>query len=59
MKLLKKLEMNLSFNSISADGLIVVMKDKRYTFRDDLTIIIPIITSLISIATFIITLSNN
>jgi len=38
---------------------IVVMKEKRYTFRDDLTIIIPIVTSLISIATFIITLSNN
>lgn len=38
---------------------VVVMKEKRYTFRDDLTIIIPIITSLISIATFIITLSNN
>lgn len=38
---------------------IVVMKEKRYSFREDLSIYIPILTSIISIATFFITLSNN
>ncbi len=35
---------------------VVVLKEKRYTFRDDLTIYIPILTSIISITTFILTL---
>lgn len=38
---------------------IVIMKEKRYTFKEELSIYIPVLTSLISIATFIITLSNN
>ena len=36
MKLLKKFEMNLSFNSISADGLIVVMKDIAETLGPEI-----------------------
>ena len=38
---------------------VVVLKEKRYTFRDDMTLIIPIITTLVSVATLIITISNN
>ena len=38
---------------------VVVLKEKRYTFRDNLQIYIPILTSVISIATFIITLTKN
>ena len=38
---------------------VVVLKERRYTFRDDMTLIIPIITTLVSVATLIITISNN
>jgi hypothetical protein len=37
---------------------VVILKEKRYTFRDNLLFYIPIFTSLISIATFIITLQK-
>ncbi len=37
---------------------VVVLKEKRYTFRDNLSIYIPVLTSIISIATFIITLQK-
>lgn len=37
---------------------IVVLKEKRYTFRDNLTVYLPILTSIVSIATFIITLNR-
>ena len=39
--------------------LIIVLREKRYTFRDYLQIYIPIITSLVSIATLLITISRN
>ena len=38
---------------------ILVLREKRYTFRDYLQIYVPIITSLVSIATLLITISRN
>ncbi len=38
---------------------VVVQREKRYTFRDYLQIYVPIITSLVSIATLLITISRN
>ena len=38
---------------------VVVLREKRYTFRDYLQIYIPIITSVVSIATLLITISRN
>lgn len=38
---------------------IIVQREKRYTFRDYLQIYVPIITSLVSIATLLITISRN
>jgi protein involved in polysaccharide export with SLBB domain len=40
------------------DDVIVILKEKRYTFRDNLSFYLPIFTSLISVATFIITLQK-
>ncbi len=37
---------------------VVVQKERRYTFRDDLSVYFPIITTLISIATFILLLGK-
>jgi hypothetical protein len=38
---------------------IIVQNEKRYTFRDYLITYVPIITSLVSIATLLITISRN
>lgn len=38
---------------------VVLMREKRYTFRDYLQIYVPIITSIVSIATLLITISRN
>ncbi|MEO8512653.1 MAG: SLBB domain-containing protein [Ignavibacteria bacterium] len=38
---------------------VVVQREKRYTFRDYLQIYVPIITSVVSIATLLITISKN
>ncbi len=38
---------------------VVVLREKRYTFRDYLQIYVPIITSIVSIATLLITISRN
>lgn len=37
---------------------IVVLREKRYTFKDYLVIYVPIITSLVSIATLLITITR-
>jgi len=39
--------------------LVVVLREKRYTFRDYLQIYVPIVTSIVSIATLLITISRN
>lgn len=44
---------------LEAGDVVIILKEKRYTFREDLSLYIPIFTTLISIATFIITLTNN
>lgn len=38
---------------------VIVLREKRYTFRDYLQIYVPIITSIVSIATLLITISRN
>jgi hypothetical protein len=43
---------------LEAGDVVVILKEKRYTFREDLGLYIPIFTTLISIATFIITLNK-
>lgn len=37
---------------------VAVLKEKRYTFRENLSIYLPIFTSIITVATFIITLNK-
>ncbi|MCC6865849.1 MAG: SLBB domain-containing protein [Ignavibacteria bacterium] len=55
-----KLSTSQKMNPVLLPGdVIVVMKEKRYTFRDDLSIYLPILTTLVSITTFIITLARN
>jgi hypothetical protein len=44
---------------LEAGDVVIILKEKRYTFRDDVSLYIPIFTTLISIATFIITLTRN
>lgn len=38
--------------------IILVLEQKRYTFRDNISFILPIVTSVVSIATLIITLTS-
>ena len=38
---------------------VLIMQQKRYTFRDDVGFFLPILTSIITIATFIITVRNS
>jgi hypothetical protein len=44
---------------LKSRDIIVVMEEKRYTFRENLAFFLPIITSVISVATFIITITRN
>ena len=41
---------------LQSGDIIIVMEEKRYTLRDNLYIILPIVTSLITLATFILTI---
>lgn len=43
---------------LQAGDIILIREQKRYTFRDDVLFIMPIVTAVISITTFIITLTN-
>ncbi len=43
---------------LQSGDVVVVLKEKRYTFRDNIGFYLPIITSLVSITTLIITLSK-
>ncbi|MBZ0202743.1 MAG: hypothetical protein IT281_01335 [Ignavibacteria bacterium] len=43
---------------LQSGDIILIIKEKRYTFREDLSLYIPIFTTLFSIATFIITLNK-
>jgi len=43
---------------LQPNDVIIVMEEKRYTFRDDIMYIIPIVGTLITILTFIITLKK-
>lgn len=45
--------------TLKSRDLVVVMEEKRYTFRDNLAFFLPIITSVISVATFIVTITRN
>jgi len=44
---------------LKAGDVILVREEKRYTFRENLAFYLPIITSVISVATFIITITRN
>jgi protein involved in polysaccharide export with SLBB domain len=44
---------------LEAGDVVIIMKQKRYTFREEISFYLPILTSLISIATFIITITKN
>ncbi len=43
---------------LQSGDIVLIKKEKRYTFREDLSLYIPIFTTLFSIATFIITLNR-
>ncbi len=45
--------------TLQPGDVVVVLREKRYTFRDYLQIYVPIITSIVSIATLLITISKN
>lgn len=49
---------NIVNPALKSGDIILVMEDKRYTFRDNLLIILPVISSVLTIATLIITLTN-
>ena len=36
---------------------IVVRKEKRYTFRDDISFVLPILTTIVSVATLLVTIT--
>lgn len=43
---------------LKSGDIILVMEDRRYSFRDNLLIILPVISSLLSIVTLVVTLTN-
>ncbi len=43
---------------LQAGDVIVIPEERRYTFRDNLQFYLPIVTGLLSIATFVITISR-
>lgn len=55
----EKMSTQPKMNPVLQPGdVVVIQKEKRYTFRDNLGVYIPILTSIITIATFILTLSK-
>lgn len=43
---------------LQAGDIILVMEENRYSLRDNLALILPIVTSIITLATFIITINK-
>ncbi|HEY3250410.1 MAG TPA: SLBB domain-containing protein [Ignavibacteria bacterium] len=43
---------------LHSGDVIMIMEEKRYTFREDIGLYLPIISALITITTFILTLTN-
>lgn len=43
---------------LKAGDVILIMEEKRYTFRENLVFFLPIITSIVSVATFIVTITR-
>ncbi|MCX7878237.1 MAG: SLBB domain-containing protein [Ignavibacteria bacterium] len=43
---------------LQAGDVILIMEEKRYTFREDVSFYIPILSAIISVATLIITITN-
>ncbi len=43
---------------LQAGDIVIVPEERRYTFRDNLAFYLPVITSLLTIATFIITVTR-
>jgi SLBB domain len=43
---------------LQSGDVILIMEERRYTFRDDVGLFLPIVTTLITLATFILTLTN-
>jgi hypothetical protein len=55
----EKIKSSKKMNPVLKPGdIIIILKEKRYTLREDISFYLPIITSLITIATFIITISK-
>jgi len=51
-----KVSSNPKLNPVlQPDDVILVLKKRRYTFRDDIGLVLPIVTTLVSVATLIIT----
>jgi hypothetical protein len=50
---------NKSNPRLQAGDVILILEQKRFTFRDDVGFYLPILTSLITIATFIVTVTRN
>lgn len=43
---------------LKPDDVVIVLQEKRYSFKEDVSFYLPIITSIISISTLIITIAN-
>lgn len=43
---------------LKAGDVLLIMEEKRYTFREDVSFYIPILSAIISVATLIITITN-
>ncbi len=43
---------------LKSGDIILVMEDKRYSFRDNLLIILPVVSSILTIVTLVVTLTN-
>jgi hypothetical protein len=56
----EKVSTQVKMNPVLKPGdVILVPEEKRYTFRDNISFILPIVTSVVAITTLIITLRNN
>jgi hypothetical protein len=51
-------QVNLNNPVLQSGDVVIVMQEERYSFREDISFIFPIISSIITLATFIITLSK-
>jgi hypothetical protein len=54
----EKVSTQTKLNPVLQPGdVIVVLREKRYTFRDDIMVVLPIVSTIVSVATLIVTIT--